>query len=282
MSILSFLIAMHLLSAAKTTAWHLQSPAMWTTSRHAGLLRLCPVLRLAAPGDSASETDVDHLRQALQKAEEADFENFLKTKVPKWTTSLQSFPFECTSCGKCCKTQGSVYLSPDDAKQASQALGIGVAEFVNDYASHTLSKADGSQWIRLRERDDACIFLNEATNHCEIYQARPSQCRTYPFWPSILMSRDSWNAECRRPETTTDRFGTNDVLNLPMWTPEDGGCEGMRPIGSSDAVLVPGITAESDKATVTRVDGLRALYDNWMDSRRFPATVHEAPIVRDT
>lgn len=56
----------------------------------------------------------------------------------------------------------------------------------------------------------------------------------------------------------------------------------MRPIGSSDAVLVPGITAESDKATVTRVDGLRALYDNWMDSRRFPATVHEAPIVRDT
>lgn len=56
-------------------------------------------------------------------------------------------------------------------------------------------------WLRLKSRPpvpgeggDACIFLGE-DNRCTIYEARPLQCRTYPYWPRMMMSRDEWLAE---------------------------------------------------------------------------------------
>lgn len=46
-----------------------------------------------------------------------------------------------------------------------------------------------------------CIFLNE--NGCTLYDARPIQCRTYPFWKSALSSRDDFNeATCNCPGVT--------------------------------------------------------------------------------
>lgn len=56
-------------------------------------------------------------------------------------------------------------------------------------------------WARLKSRrgpdgvsDGACIFLNSA-NQCSIYEARPLQCRTYPYWPRVIKSRASWDEE---------------------------------------------------------------------------------------
>lgn len=30
-----------------------------------------------------------------------------------------------------------------------------------------------------------------------MYEARPTQCRTYPFWSNIVDSKESWNREAR-------------------------------------------------------------------------------------
>ncbi len=30
---------------------------------------------------------------------------------------------------------------------------------------------------------------------CSVYSARPAQCRSYPFWPSLLHSPESWQQE---------------------------------------------------------------------------------------
>jgi len=30
-----------------------------------------------------------------------------------------------------------------------------------------------------------------------VYEARPTQCRTYPFWSNIVDSEESWNRESR-------------------------------------------------------------------------------------
>jgi len=39
-----------------------------------------------------------------------------------------------------------------------------------------------------------CIFLGEDLK-CTVYEARPDQCRTYPFWPHLLASQLSWEWE---------------------------------------------------------------------------------------
>ena len=37
-----------------------------------------------------------------------------------------------------------------------------------------------------------CVFWD---NGCTVYQARPVQCITYPFWPVIIESELRWNKE---------------------------------------------------------------------------------------
>ncbi len=40
-----------------------------------------------------------------------------------------------------------------------------------------------------------CIFLREieGKKRCMIYPVRPSQCRSWPFWPENLKSATAWN-----------------------------------------------------------------------------------------
>jgi hypothetical protein len=47
-----------------------------------------------------------------------------------------------------------------------------------------------------RADGDCCFF--ERGKGCTVYEARPAQCRTYPFWPEVIVSRESWRAESRR------------------------------------------------------------------------------------
>jgi Fe-S-cluster containining protein len=39
-----------------------------------------------------------------------------------------------------------------------------------------------------------CVFLGK-DNQCNIYHLRPTQCRTYPFWPELLDKEAHWLAE---------------------------------------------------------------------------------------
>ena len=40
--------------------------------------------------------------------------------------------------------------------------------------------------------DEKCVFLGE--KGCTVYEARPEQCRTWPFWPENL-KREVWAKE---------------------------------------------------------------------------------------
>jgi len=48
--------------------------------------------------------------------------------------------------------------------------------------------------ISLQEKKNFdCIFLTE--KGCSVYEGRPEQCRTYPFWSSIVEDKAAWDAE---------------------------------------------------------------------------------------
>jgi Fe-S-cluster containining protein len=69
----------------------------------------------------------------------------------------------------------------------AQHLGLTTSAFTRKHCEQT----DGI-W-RLKDMDaSSCQFLQD--RKCGIYPARPTQCRTWPFWPEVLNAK-SWNKE---------------------------------------------------------------------------------------
>jgi len=97
----------------------------------------------------------------------------------------QGLHFECTGCGACCKLGGGyVYPSLEDVGFAARHLDMTVNQFTAQYM-----ELHEGQYV-FRNDGDNCIFYGE--KGCTIYEARPTQCRTFPFWKANLKSQYRW------------------------------------------------------------------------------------------
>jgi len=106
----------------------------------------------------------------------------------------QGLRFECTGCGKCCSGEsGTIFVNDREAGEIAERLGIPVDQFLRDFAY----PVEGGHSIRELDNGD-CVFLNG--NLCGIYDVRPTQCRTYPFWPEIMRSESGWQHAARACE----------------------------------------------------------------------------------
>jgi len=109
---------------------------------------------------------------------------------PFWTGGLR---FGCTRCSRCCTGEpGYVFLAPSDLRRIMVALGLDFTGLVSRYCRFV----DMGEYhsLSLKERPDhSCIFWGE--EGCTVYEARPIQCSTYPFWSSIVASPSSWQEE---------------------------------------------------------------------------------------
>ena len=101
--------------------------------------------------------------------------------------------FECTQCSKCCRHEpGYVFLSYNDLDRLLDFFSISKDIFVEKYCR--IVDMGGHKRLSLIEKTNYdCIFWSNGV--CEIYNARPLQCRSYPFWKPFLADRESWNAE---------------------------------------------------------------------------------------
>jgi Fe-S-cluster containining protein len=45
--------------------------------------------------------------------------------------------------------------------------------------------------------DGDCVFFDNQTRKCRVYEHRPRQCRTWPFWNSNLNTPDDWRHTCK-------------------------------------------------------------------------------------
>ncbi|MDP6870251.1 MAG: YkgJ family cysteine cluster protein [Candidatus Poseidoniaceae archaeon] len=104
---------------------------------------------------------------------------------------MNGVPFSCqTDCGKCCDEPGGiVYLHPTDAKKMASHLGLTVEDWLERDCRQTL---DGRYILKSDPITEVCIYL-DANKKCVNYQARPTQCRSYPFWGENLRSVRSWS-----------------------------------------------------------------------------------------
>jgi uncharacterized protein len=99
--------------------------------------------------------------------------------------------FECQGSGKCCTSHGEfghVFLTLDDRKRFAKHLKMRTAEFTKQYCDQL-----GPIW-KLKEEvgNPDCVFLKK--KKCSVYEARSTQCRTWPFWPEVMNAK-AWKDE---------------------------------------------------------------------------------------
>jgi Fe-S-cluster containining protein len=104
------------------------------------------------------------------------------------------YRFACTGCGHCCTGNPKdfwVEVSRTEQVRIAKHLGISLAWLRRRYL---VREAEGDG---ISMRGGQCVFLDG--KRCGIYAVRPTQCRTYPFWPE-LMTDKAWRAEAKRCE----------------------------------------------------------------------------------
>ena len=96
--------------------------------------------------------------------------------------------FSCTQCGDCCRhDEGYVWVNQKEISAISAHLGLDEDEMRKRYVRRV-----GRRFSLIEKPNLDCIFWD---NGCTIYPVRPRQCRTYPFWPEVVESPETWAEE---------------------------------------------------------------------------------------
>lgn len=101
--------------------------------------------------------------------------------------------FFCTQCSRCCRfEEGYVFLSSSDVERLAQHLGILPGAVIDEYCRWV--PMGGVQQLSLQEQVNRdCVFWQDGG--CSVYEGRPVQCRTYPFWQHIVEEAGGWERE---------------------------------------------------------------------------------------
>jgi Fe-S-cluster containining protein len=115
----------------------------------------------------------------------SDSQHSLDQKIKPWFK--EGLKFKCTGCGKCCTgSPGYVFLSRTDLERLSSHFSLSETDFIKKYTRKVgtrLSLID-------RPKTADCIFLVD--NRCSVYEARPIQCRTFPWWAYQIKTEETW------------------------------------------------------------------------------------------
>jgi len=98
--------------------------------------------------------------------------------------------FSCKRCSSCCRyDSGFVFLSENDLEKLAGGMNMDKDRFLKTYC-RWVTDINGTESLSLREKSNKdCVFWDSG---CSVYDVRPLQCSSFPFWSSILSSSGSW------------------------------------------------------------------------------------------
>jgi uncharacterized protein len=100
--------------------------------------------------------------------------------------------FKCTGCGDCCTgAPGFVWVNNEEITALAAEVGLDEQEFESRYV-----RSIGVRKSLKELKNYDCVFLDSKTRKCKVYNARPRQCRTWPFWDSNVRSPEAWADTC--------------------------------------------------------------------------------------
>lgn len=103
----------------------------------------------------------------------------------------------CSKCeGNCCiGEQGYIWITSKEMQRLSQLLNISTDELKHQH----LRKINYKYSIKekqLSKDNFACVFFDLDKKQCSVYDARPTQCRTFPFWEYFKENEKEVYDEC--------------------------------------------------------------------------------------
>ena len=97
--------------------------------------------------------------------------------------------FECSQCGDCCTgAEGYVWVNQAEIDAMSARMQMTPEVF----EKHFVRRVGVRRSLTERPGGD-CVLLDAETRGCTVYEDRPRQCRTWPFWNSNLKSEAAWD-----------------------------------------------------------------------------------------
>ncbi|MCC5832026.1 MAG: YkgJ family cysteine cluster protein [Chlamydiales bacterium] len=117
--------------------------------------------------------------------------------------------FSCTECGKCCTgSPGYVWVNRSEMEEMARFLDIPLNTFKKLYTRRV-----GNRYSLLESKETYdCIFLKD--KKCRLYGARPTQCKTFPWWPQNLNSQEAWEATAQTCEGIDDKANLVDYETI--------------------------------------------------------------------
>jgi Fe-S-cluster containining protein len=110
---------------------------------------------------------------------------------PPWYKDGLSF--QCTQCGDCCTgAPGYVWVNKQEIAALAEAAGI---DDIDEFERLYVRKIGIRKSLKEFPNGD-CVFFDTDSRKCQVYLARPRQCRTWPFWTSNLKSPEAWEQTC--------------------------------------------------------------------------------------
>jgi len=105
-------------------------------------------------------------------------------------------PEACEECqGRCCTGEsGYIYVNRSEIEAIAKLLNLSI----NDFGVKYLFKKGYKYSLKENLFEDSyeCVFYDRESNGCKIYEARPTQCKTFPFWDYYKQRVDELKEEC--------------------------------------------------------------------------------------
>lgn len=132
----------------------------------------------------------------------------------------QGLRFACTQCGNCCTgAPGHTWISDAEIDALAARLGIDRESFVRTYTKSVWR--GGQQLVSLIEKkNNDCVFWAKGVG-CTVYEDRPRQCRTWPFWRMNLQDEEAWG-DAARGCPGMDRGPVHDQDTIRAVAADDG------------------------------------------------------------
>jgi uncharacterized protein len=112
-----------------------------------------------------------------------------QTSEPWYRDGLR---FKCTGCGDCCTgAPGYVWVNQIEIENLAATVGVSVEEFEDLY-----TRKIGIRRSLKEFPNGSCVFFDEEKRNCQVYLARPRQCKSWPFWDSNVKNEEAWQATC--------------------------------------------------------------------------------------
>jgi Fe-S-cluster containining protein len=110
-------------------------------------------------------------------------------KVPWYNDGLQ---FECSQCGDCCTgSPGYVWVTNEEIAALAERVAMPVEDFERKFVRKV-----GIRKSLIEYSNGDCVFFDADARKCTVYEARPKQCRTWPFWESNIRTPAAWQHTC--------------------------------------------------------------------------------------